>query len=460
MKLPDYRHEPGRIAAHRSLFAEHVEVGAFLYEQRQTRLSASAPEPAGWRSARALEDRLETHVDALFLGRSTALEVCVEHGGEAAGPGELFVALSVFCRRQEIDLVAATLRTLNHGDPARVLAAEHALSLELPPAWIPFVAQALRTGRPGAVALMAGVCAHRRLPLADELLDAFANVPSDRMRIAEALARIGADAARAPLRAALRDLEPDLQETVLRALARLGDADALQMAVEQSGGREWPLLAVALAGGRDDAERVLRGASHAGASRDALWAIGLGGLADGPDVLCSALEQPAQAPFAAQALRWLTGADLHDDVFVPEAVDESLLFDDELPAWRESGVAPARADGSSYGEMQRQWSTDPRRWRAWLAEHWPAMDGQRRCRLGRPHGTEVLVDCLDDARSDPWIRAFAAEELATRFGCPVAFETDLPVRVQEARIAQMRAWTKGHPDTAAAGDWRSARARQ
>ena len=89
----------------RGLHAEHLEEVSFLYEQRLGQLKNPA---MAWSGLAEIEDRIEAHLDALVVGGELALEVCRERAAQGDF-GELFAAVSVFCRSQRPPLLARLL---------------------------------------------------------------------------------------------------------------------------------------------------------------------------------------------------------------------------------------------------------------------------------------------------------------------------------------------------------------
>ena len=96
------------------------------------------------------------------------------------------------------------------------------------------------------------------------------------------------------------------------------------------------------------------------------------------------LETGALAEPAALALHLLTGAELYEDVLIPEAIDEDELFDDELEALREkragldSGETAPEGDGTEVrGTTLTRLTQDLETWRAWWGQRaWRMRSGK------------------------------------------------------------------------------------
>src|SRR5438874_11748972 len=143
----------------RGLHSEHLEEVSFLYEQR---LGLLKNRTMAWSGLADLEERIEAHLDALVVGGELALAVCRERATQGDF-GELFAAVSVFCRSQRPTLLAESLRTLAPQDDSRTAAVADALKYELPAEWTGFVEQALTTRNAQLLPLLAAVSGYRRL---------------------------------------------------------------------------------------------------------------------------------------------------------------------------------------------------------------------------------------------------------------------------------------------------------
>ena len=121
------------------LYQEHLLEAAFLYQHRVKLLLD--PE-IRWRDLVEVEDRLEAHIDALVIGEDLAIEVCRARA-KSGDSGELFPAISVFCRQRRADLVSEALAGSDFTDGDKVAAIEDALKHELPNEWMGYCGEAL-----------------------------------------------------------------------------------------------------------------------------------------------------------------------------------------------------------------------------------------------------------------------------------------------------------------------------
>lgn len=433
-----------------NLYEEHLEDASFLYRQIAALRKASE---LPWPRLADFEERLEANLDALVVGGTLALEVCQRRAQEGDA-GELFAAVSVFCRNEAAPLLAETWRTLDYQDDAKTQAVVDALKYDLPPSWQPSIQRAIERGDPRQLRLVARVCAFRGEPFARLLKKrAEANGGAD----ADVVAAVG----RLPDRAHADSvvIEGCLNEdsTVKRAaywgLLRMGNQDALRQCVLLAAHQDWPQVLVGLAGDRAAAD-VLRQRVDAGnATAETLLALGLLGDFTAARSMTKALASDDLAPAAAEALHWITGAPLYEETFVPEEVEEITLFDHELSAWRERGQLPRRADGQPFGTTVKELITDTQVWSDWLDTHATQFDPRYRYRRGQPYCARAVLACLLDETVPNRMRQLAYEELCIRFGCDVPFDTDLPVRKQNQALRTIAGWVAGGKAQLAAGRW-------
>jgi uncharacterized protein (TIGR02270 family) len=410
-----------------NLYEEHLEDASFLYRQTAAlRKAADLP----WPRLADFEERLEANLDALVIGGALALEVCQRRAQEGDA-GELFAAVSVFCRNEAAPLLAETWRTLDYQNPARTQAVVDALKYDLPQSWQPSIQRAIERGDPRQLPLVARVCAFRGEPFAKLLKQ---RASADGGAGADVVTAVGRLPDRAHADSVLfegcRHEDSTVKCAAYWGLLRMGHRDALHQCVLLAAHQDWPQVLVGLAGDRA-AVGVLRQRVDAGhATPDTLLALGLLGDVTAARCLTKALVSDELAPAAAEALHWITGAPLFEETFEPEEVEEIALFDHELSAWRERGELPRRADGQPFGTTVKELITDAEVWNDWLDTHATQFDPQYRYRRGQPYSARTVLACLLDETVSNRMRQLAYEELCIRFGNDVPFDTDLPVRQQ------------------------------
>src|SRR5256884_4238804 len=208
------------------MYDEHLEEASFLYEQRKALLRD--PE-IPWTRIGEFEERLEAHIDALVIGGRLALDIYQKHAKEGDA-GELFSAVSVYCRHQDAQLLAETWRVLDYDDPAKTVAVTDALKYELPTAWYPAVQRAIERGDERQVPLLARVCGYRRAPCGEQLVRRSAsNATVISASVLSALSRIAqGDAAESILQKCCNHADPAIRTEAYLGLVRMGRREVLR----------------------------------------------------------------------------------------------------------------------------------------------------------------------------------------------------------------------------------------
>ena len=432
------------------LYQEHLEEASFLYEQRLGLLHD--PEIAWW-DVGNFEDRLEAHIDALVVGDQLALDVCKDQakGGDF---GELFGAVCVFCRQKKGALLAEVLQTLDYDDPQKLQAVVDALKYEFPPEWQDALSQALARRNEKLLPLLAKLCGYKRIPLGDLLLQV---LPVDINNIPPAcvwaLGRLKAENAIEGLWNCLRHPDDAVCLESLLALLRLGEQRALQQCHLVAHNKSWPYLGFGLGGNRTSGNVLCEVIRIGKGNKDCLLALGLLGDLTYAKTLHECLSNPDLSAAAAQALNLITGADLYEEVFIPEPIDEDELFEKELKVFREEGKVPTRLDGKPFGTTSTRLSQNPDVWKQWFSQHASKFDRNYRYRNGKLFSPACLLDSLVSEKSHYRLRQFACEELAIRYGVDFHFEADMPVFRQLSVIQTISEWVKSNNARFQAGYW-------
>jgi uncharacterized protein (TIGR02270 family) len=432
------------------LYEEHLEEASFLYAQRCAYLHD--PELT-WIDLDYWEERFEAHIDALVVGADLALEVCKQHC--ASGDfGELHAAIRVFCREQRSDLVFAVLQGLDTQADEMVQAAIDALKAECPLAWYDDLTRIMLGKCKQLVPALAETLAYRRAPIEETLLRVLPNCEEPRRpRVLRALGKVGSDRARATLSAQLRSDDVAVAEAAYRALVRLGDQQALRHGLLAAQLRPWPIAGLGIAGDQTATNVLTDLAKTDKVTDEVLLALGMLGDLRAVSAIFNCLTNPERAPAAALALQTITGAALHEQVFVEEKVDVDELFPDERKKYEETGEAPKRVDGTPFGSSVEQLSVNPAAWRAWLSQHKAEFDPKLRYRHGKPLSPAASLAALQHAQTPNRVRALICEELAVRYRAPVALEVDMSVREQRKHLADLAAWVQTNSGKFTPGMW-------
>ena len=433
------------------LYTEHLEEASFLYDQM--RALRGNPDIA-WPSFEEFERRLEAHIDALVLGNALALDICRQRltSGDA---GEAFAAVCVICRHQDASEMARIWAALDYDDAERVTAVTEALKTELPPAWHAACEQSLLRGDERLVPILVTACGARRIPFADVIaqrLDANSGLIS--AGIIQALARLPlSETSLKLLEACMKHPSDAVKAAALRGLLGHGRRRPLQALYLVAQTEPWPQIALGLAGDRNAATLLRELLIAKRATLDTFDALAVLGDLSAVRSLCESLADEVLAAFAVQALYWITGAPLFEDVFVPETVDETTLFPKELTAWRESGERPKGVDDRPFGTTGCRLSRDPIVWTQWLNAHAGNFNAQFRYRRGQLYSARAVFECLCDPWTPHRLRRLAYDELLGRFGCPVSFEADWPVVQQRAALSAIERWLAENDANLPVGQW-------
>lgn len=434
------------------LYREHIEEASFLYLQREVLQHDPA---VSWLQLHDFEERLEAHLDALVLGGELARAVCRERALEGDS-GELFAAVSVLCRHRDTVAFAAVRQGVDFADTAKARAFADALCFELPQAWQPACEQAISRGDAAVVPFLALAGAFRGWPMGEVLARRLLAEPATMTPATlDALSRFAlSQPALQVFRYGVDHAHPLVRQASWRALMRAGQRNGWEEVVQASAATEdWPQVVLGLCGGRAAADILRRRLESGNATPATIDALAVLGDLSTVRALCEALENADLQQHAARALHWITGARLYQKVFVAEALDERELLEDELNAWRQHGTIPKRSDGAAFGVEVQQLSTDPAMWNAWLAEHARRFRSDKRYRLGQWYGAASVLRGLLDPLACFELRRLAAEELVTRFECPIALHTDAHVSVQRIALRQIAQWVATNESRLAQGGW-------
>lgn len=406
------------------ILEEHLDEASYLHEQRMRTLDD--PE-ASWTGMEDLEARLEPHVDGLVLAGEWGLKACTDRDGEAE-PGELYTVVRVFCRNGRKDLVLDALHPLDPQDGDRMRAVTMALRTDMPGAWLE---DFLGRGDPRLAAAAADTAAYRRMDAAGLLLAALHQAEPEALQpIVRALGRLTMpEAARAALHTLMDRGDAPVCMSAAIALLRAGQADAVSVCLGRAS-ETWPLLPLALAGGRDAAGKIVDLLARGASRNHCHLALGLLGDASAVDALMGNLVDPDSAESAAMGLELVTGAGLVEEVTVP---------DGDEPAG--TGAAVLRV------------SRDQGQWRAWWAANRQRFAAGARYRGGRPCGPRVLVEALACPATTNRLRDLVAEELVIRYGMDIPFEADMPVADQRRALAGMYSWLDANAGRFVDGAW-------
>ena len=432
------------------LYQEHLEEASFLYEQR---LSLLDDPEITWKDLAEFEDRFEAHIDALVVGKGLALEVCRTQAQEGDF-GELHAAVRVFCRQNKGDFVAETWRDLDPDDVERAKAISDALKDECHDNWQESLTPIFLRDYFNLIPVAAPVFGYRRYKAEKELLHALKKAPDSVLpTVIWALGRIGGQATPVALLRLLEHPDDAVRAAAAQSLLRFGEAKVISRSISRAPFDGWPVTALGLGGGRNASKVLLERFKRGGADDDSLIALGLLGHLSALKALYSSLGNEDLARSAATGLYLITGAEIYEELYVPEEIDEDELFEEELEAYRKEGKVPTKLDGEPFGESIRRLSQNPQDWEKWLRENKSRFNPNYRYRLGKPYSPTSLLETLMSETSPYRARQLAIEELNIRYGADFPIEVDMPVVMQEKILLQIAQWVQSNETKFQSGAW-------
>jgi uncharacterized protein (TIGR02270 family) len=409
------------------LYREHLEEGAFLYDQRGALLAD--PELA-WDDLDDFEQRLDAHVDALVVGGEFALEVCGERAA-AGDPGELHTAVRVFCRQDRFDLLMDCIQRLCTGDKEPLRAIRNALNHELPGHWAQQVEAILDEGSEVSMAVFAKVVGYRRLSMVGPLMDALKKSGEQMLHpVIWALGRIRGLQSGNAIMAYLSHADPPVCTEAAFSLLRMSNGLQASQWLDRIRVQDGRILSIGLGGQRGMIGTVLKQIERGRANNDCPIALGMLGDIAAVEPLIDLMAHEEMAHSSALALNMILGADLYEKVFLPDEMDADELFDDEHDT--SEGDNAAKPAGTTVDMLIKR----PDEWRQWWKANGTKFHPDICYRQGQPYSPQSLLEILKDSRSPRMLRNIAYEELVIRYGLDIAFETDMTVREQKAAVAQ------------------------
>jgi hypothetical protein len=210
-------------------------------------------------------------------------------------------------------------------------------------------------------------------------------------------------------------------------------------------------LPLSVSGARSDAALLLD--PDQAITAETVLALGLFGDLSAVRFLVDRLSHQDFAPAAATALHLITGADLREEAFIPEAVGEDELFADELEIYRATGESPRHPDDRLFGTTVQRASRDSGAWNAWLETHKSLFNPAQRYRLGKPLSLSTLVDTLVSSSFSRQVRSLVGEELLIRYRVDVPFEADMWVCDQKKQINAIARACRASEPSFQAGEW-------
>jgi len=343
---------------------------------------------------------------------------------------------------------------LDAGDEERVQAVTDALKYECPYDWQDSLGKLFLRSHKNSFAVLAEMFGYRRFPVNDVLLSVVQNAPEAGLaKIIRSLGQLKTDKTTTVLLPFLRHDDDSVCYEALLALLRLGNLQAMKQSLLLAQSKQWPYIGLGLSGDQSAVNVLLGIANSDKATPDCFIALGLLGDLAAVYPLLMHLEHEDYAGSAAAALQLITGAELSEEVFIPEEIDEDELFEEELKAYKEEGKVPLRPEGEPFGTTEIQISQNPEVWRQWLTENAGNFKREYRYRNGKPYSPACLLENLQSERYVYQIRQLAYQELVIRYAMDIPFEADLLVRQQLLVLPKIAAWVGENDQKFQPGLW-------
>ena len=383
-----------------------------------------------------------------------ALEVCKQQATEGDF-GELHAAIRVFCRQNRLDLILETLEAIDLDDVENLQAIGNALNYELPSAWHKDFIKFLQDNHPKLTLILPKLFGSCRIhDSSAELLQALQNgAPEESLAtITWALGRLREEKAKALLfNNGLQHSNESVRAETALALLRLGELQAVQHCLNQANTASWPFIALGLGGTRTAISNLQNIANSERVNSDCLVALGLLGDISSIDLLLQHLSNTDLVEAASQALWLITEADLFEETFIPEEIDEDELFEEELEKLKKG--EPLYPPGEEPGITITRISQNSEDWQQWWAANKSRFKPRLRYRNGKLYSPSCLLETLQSEKSPRQIRQLAYEEMVIRYNVDFPFETDMFVAQHRKALAKYTEWIKANENKFKPGKW-------
>lgn len=429
------------------LYIEYLEEASFLYEQR---LGLFDDPEVTWLDIEDFEERFEPFIDGLVIGGSLALEVCKQQA-EESDFGELHAAVRVFCRQDRLDLVKDVIGGLNPDDEERIQAVSDALKYELPVSWESEIIRML-SSEENTLNLIAGrVVGFRRLIAGAEVKTALQKNADNLREYLWTLGRLRDQSACTMIFNYQLHEDGGICASAALALLRMSDQQALVHIQNSVFLGSWTFLPLGLGGSRSAIRPLLEIASAGNSSNNCLISLGLLGDISVIEILIQYLSNEEVAESTAMAINIITGAQLSEEVFIPEEIDEDELFEEELEKLKKG--ESLYFSGEEPGTTIVRISQKPEEWQNWWSENSTQFDQSIRYRNGKPYHPSCLLENLKSEKCPNMVRQLAYEELVIRYNIDYCFETDMLVSEQKQVLAKYAEWIEANSQYFIPGRW-------
>jgi uncharacterized protein (TIGR02270 family) len=419
------------------IYSEHLEESAFLYLQRVNLLNERH---RSWAELEKTEQRIQAHVDALVSGHERALEICREYSDDRDS-GILYGVTRIYCRCKRIDLLKDVVGGLDYGNSDRVNAVTDALKHDLPAEWQPLLEEMLLSEENGLIGMALEVICYRRFDMEREVMGMIHRPHDEIFGLAiRATGRLRLKKSRDFLRLLFKnDQEKDfINQEICMALLRLNEKGLLTVPVDRKPRPPWVYLAMGLCGNETHVSYLNDVSQTESVCNESLLALGFLGYVSSVPVLMACLDGGPYSEAASLALHLMTGADLFEDVFIPDPIDEDTLFADEREKLRngERLYPPGKEPGITIHRVSHVGES----WRAWWLLRKNGFEPDTAYRYGKKYSPYGVLKTIEWEHSPALLRQLAYEELVIRHDQDFGFDVTQPVKDQRNVIRGIRQW--------------------
>lgn len=415
-----------------SCYFEYLEETSFLYEHR---LSLIDDSEISWLELSDFDKRFEAYIDALVVGGEPALNVCMKQAIEG-DYGELHASIIVFCRQKRIDNIKEIIDSFDFEDEERVKAITDALCKELPEdLQDDFLNYLFEKNSDDNAVLAVEIIAFRSLNYSSKLYELLSpENQSKRLIIAifKTLGCIKNDYRKAFFHQYLSSNDSEIVNEVINAIIKSGDQKHLDELIGMINPDDWPALSLGLCGDNQTLNSILTKISglldaKEPVDKDYILSVGLIGNIAAVPMLITFLLTEDTAENASIALNLITGANLFEELFIPDEIDEEMLYENELEKYRNGELY---APGEEPGETITRLSQNPGFWEQWWEENKDFFSSEINYRNGKPCSPNCLLENLISENSINAVRKLAYQELTVRYGVDVNFDVEMTVEQQ------------------------------
>jgi hypothetical protein len=384
-----------------SLFTD----ASWLYEQRQNFLK----DPHYiWSQLKPFESRLDKTLDALVCSDESVDLFCISHAfyGDV---GDLFTSAFVLAKRHGLSSIQSIISDMDIENSAMRAAIVDAANMALNKEDINTLFNKFYIeNTPYMLEMAAKIAGYHRLNVSELLIESLKklivieNISTHESLIQSLFTALGQVPYLPDSSSDLNFLEGyidnGLSDETLQILAimllKKKQYSPIKNRVNQLEKHSWLILPVALIGNTTAIPHLLEllNKDKIKQTNQALLALGFLGC---PEVCETLIQYLALAEFsknASMALQLITGADLYEDVFIPDEIDPDELFPDELARYNDG--LPIYKEGEEPGVKVRRVSQSINTWRRWLNNNIKNFKHDDRCRFGVSINRSILLDFL------------------------------------------------------------------